>query len=101
MLWTGVKSMTGIEKNCEESIWLLCRVLFFCQDTKKSLTFRFWVICGFGVLAMAAASLLWKDFQEFLPAQNQTKQPEEELRANRKSDREILKEMKKLREFLS
>lgn len=34
--------MTGIEKNCEESIWLLCRVLFFCQDTKKSLTFRFW-----------------------------------------------------------
>lgn len=55
-----------------------------------------WVICGFEVLAMAAASLLWKDFQEFLPAQNQTKQPEEELRANRKNDREILKEMKKL-----
>ena len=57
-----------------------------------------WVTCGFAGLAMAAASLLWKDFREFLPAPADAEEPkpEEELRADRRSDKEILKEMEKL-----
>ena len=37
MLWIGVRNTTGTEKKCEESIRLLCRVLFFVRILKMRL----------------------------------------------------------------
>lgn len=71
-------------------------VLVTALDVRMRPLYGFlWITCGCSILAMAAASLLWKDIREYLPPQEAEAQPEEK-RADRKPDREILKEMKKL-----
>lgn len=58
-----------------------------------------WVFFGFGLISMMVSELLYQDIREFLPAEEtedaEDSQPDP-ANAHRKSDREILKEMRRL-----
>ena len=55
-----------------------------------------WVMCGFGLQAMLAATLLLPEFEPYLAVKEETEEPLEELEANKEVEEEILEEMKKL-----
>ena len=72
-------------------------VLTFSDLQSLPLYAFLWVMCGFGLQAMLAATLLLPEFEPYLAAKEKDEEePLEELEANKEIEEEILEEMKKL-----
>ena len=71
-------------------------VLTFSDLQSLPLYAFLWVMCGFGLQAMLAATLLLPEFEPYLAVKEENEEPLEELEANKEVEAEILEEMKKL-----
>ena len=57
-----------------------------------------WTVCGFGLIAMMVSELLIRDFEQFLPANEEADVVPQQEGAPKQSDRKTLKEMRRLDE---